>query len=87
MDYALHPFQDLIVRDPQICGGQPTLKGTRVLLGTVLGYLAHGEAIETILLDFPTLRSEHIRAAIAFAASSAAEDLPPQNPDPFRPAP
>ena len=69
-------FQQHIVTDPHICGGQPVFRGTRVLLRTVLGYLAHGEPVETILKDFPTLSREHVRAAIAFAAASAGEDLP-----------
>ena len=76
-------YHDHIVRDPKICGGQPVFKGTRILLRTVLGYLSHGSATEEILADFPTLSAEHVRAAIAFAASSAAEDLPPPNPIPF----
>ena len=50
--------------------------GTRVTLRTVLASLAAGDAIEDILADFPSLRSEDVRAAIAFAAASAEEDLP-----------
>ncbi|MCU0662719.1 MAG: DUF433 domain-containing protein [Myxococcota bacterium] len=69
-------LQDLIIRDPRICSGQPTFRGTRVLLRTVLGYLSTGERIETILSEFPSLTEDHLRAAIAFAASSASEDLP-----------
>ena len=33
-------FQGRIVRDPEICGGQPVVRGTRVLVRTILGYLA-----------------------------------------------
>ena len=65
-----------IVRDPQICGGQPVFKGTRVTLRTVLASLAEGDPVEEILRQFPSLKAEDIRAAIAFAASSAQEDLP-----------
>ncbi|HWB81391.1 MAG TPA: DUF433 domain-containing protein [Nannocystaceae bacterium] len=65
------------MRDPLICGGQPVFRGTRVLLRTVLAYLARGEQPAAILADFPTLDETHVRAAIAFAAASAAEDLPP----------
>ena len=65
-----------IVRDPQICGGQPVFKGTRVTLRTVLASLADGDSAEEILRQFPSLKAEDIRAAIAFAASSAQEDLP-----------
>lgn len=75
-------LQELIVRDPAICAGQPTFKGTRVLLRTVLGYLSRGETTQTILADYPSLTEEHVRAAIAFAASSAAEDLPSPPPPP-----
>lgn len=65
-----------IVRDPKICGGEATLRGTRVTLRTVLASLAEGDGIEEILEAFPSLREDHVRAAIAFAAASASEDLP-----------
>jgi uncharacterized protein (DUF433 family) len=69
-------YNELIVRDPGIVGGQPVLKGTRVTLNTVLASLAEGATIREILDDFPTLTEEHVGAAIAFAAASAQEDLP-----------
>jgi len=43
---------------------------------TILASQAAGDRIEDILADFPTIREEHVRAVIAFAASSAAEDVP-----------
>jgi uncharacterized protein (DUF433 family) len=58
-----------IVRDPDICNGQPTLKGTRVLLRVVLGYLAQGESPEMIQREFPSLTESHLQACIAFAAA------------------
>ncbi|MBW1919625.1 MAG: DUF433 domain-containing protein [Deltaproteobacteria bacterium] len=74
-------YLDYIVRDKNICGGEPVLKGTRVTVRTVLASLAEGATTEEILADFPTLNEDHIRAAIAFAAASAEEDLPlPQVP-------
>jgi uncharacterized protein (DUF433 family) len=74
--------ETLIVRDPAICGGQPVLRGTRVLLRTVLGYLSQGSTLEAILDDFPSLTQEHVWACVAFAAASAVEDLPPPPPAP-----
>ena len=65
-----------IVRNPRICGGEPVFKGTRVTLRTVLASLAAGDSPEDILGDFPSLKVQDIRAAIAFAAASAEEDLP-----------
>ena len=69
-------YRRFISRDPKFCGGQPVMKGTRVTLRTVLTSLAEDATIQEILEDFPSLREEHVRAAIAFAAASAAEDLP-----------
>jgi uncharacterized protein (DUF433 family) len=47
-----------------------------VTLRTVLASLAEGASPAEILADFPSLTDELIRAAIAFAAASAGEDLP-----------
>jgi len=71
IDYHKH-----IERQPNVVGGQPVIKGTRVPLRTLLATLAEGDTTEEILQDFPTLTAEDIRAAIAFAAASAEEDLP-----------
>lgn len=75
-------YQDRIVRDPAICGGQPVIKGSRVLVRVLLGYLAHGESTGSILKEFPSIAEEDVRAVIAFAAASAAEDLPAPSPIP-----
>jgi uncharacterized protein (DUF433 family) len=71
-----------IIRDRQICNGEPVFKGTRVTLRTVLASLAEGDTPETILAAFPSLSADDIQAAIVFAAASAEEDLPiPAIPD------
>jgi uncharacterized protein (DUF433 family) len=72
----LKSYEERIVRDKQICGGEPVFKGTRVTLRTVLASLADGDSAEQILNDFPSLKAEDVQAAIAFAAASAEEDLP-----------
>ena len=71
MDYAAS-----FIRDPAICGGETVFRGTRVLLRAVLADLADGATEEEILGDFPSLTREHVRAAIAFAAASARDDMP-----------
>ena len=63
-------YQDRIIRDPRVCGGEPVIKETRVTLRTVLSSLAEGATIAEILADFPSLTEEDLRAAIAFAAYS-----------------
>ncbi|OLE84452.1 MAG: hypothetical protein AUG07_06465 [Acidobacteria bacterium 13_1_20CM_2_60_10] len=72
----LKTYEERIVRDRRICGGEPVFKGTRVTLRTVLASLADGDSAEEILSDFPSLKAEDVQAAIAFAAASAEEDLP-----------
>ncbi len=62
-------YQERIVLDPKICGGEPVFKGTRVALRTVLASLAAGDSADEILADFPSLKPEDVRAAIAFAAA------------------
>jgi len=68
-------YLDHIIRDPEICGGQPVIRGTRVTLRTVLASLAEGSDETEILEDFPGLMKDDIRAVIAFAAASAMENL------------
>ncbi len=69
-------YQDRVTRDPQVAGGEPVIRGTRVTLRTILASLADGDSTEEILKDFPTLTANDVRAVIAFAAASAEEDLP-----------
>lgn len=73
---AAPKLDEFFERNPAICGGQPVFRGTRILLRTVLASLADGDTSDDILAAFPTLTLEQLRAAIAFAASSAQEDLP-----------
>jgi uncharacterized protein (DUF433 family) len=69
-------YGELIVRDPNICGGQPVIRGTPVTLRTVLASLADGDSAADVLRSFPTLTEDAVAAVIAFAAASAQEDLP-----------
>ena len=69
-------YQRVIERDAGVCGGQPVIRGTRVTLRTVLASLAEGASIEDIVRDFPSLKTDDVRAVIAYAAASVEEDLP-----------
>jgi uncharacterized protein (DUF433 family) len=71
-----YSLEDFVIRQADLCGGQPVIRGTRVTLRTVLASLADGDSVEEILRGFPTLDEEAVRAVIAFAAASAEEDLP-----------
>ena len=54
--------------EPDIRSGKPCIIGTRITVGDILQWLASGMSTEEILDDFPLLKEEHIRAALAFAA-------------------
>lgn len=69
-------YQDHIVRDPDICDGEPVIRGTRVTLRTLLASLADGDDEAAILEDYPALTRDDLWAVIAYAAASAEEDLP-----------
>ena len=57
--------------------GTPCLNGTRIPVYVILDNLAAGESIEMILDQYPSLRPEHIPAALAFAAELAHERVVP----------
>ena len=52
-----------------IRSGKPCIKGTRITIGDILQWLASGMTVSDILEDFPSLKEEHIRAALIFAAN------------------
>jgi uncharacterized protein (DUF433 family) len=54
--------------NPAIRFGKPCIKGTRITVADILQWLASGMSIPEILEDFPSLKEEHIRAALTFAA-------------------
>jgi uncharacterized protein (DUF433 family) len=59
---------DRIAVDPAIRFGKACIRGTRISVGDVLGYLAGGMSEAQILGDFPQLTSDDIRACLAYAA-------------------
>lgn len=60
---------DRITIEPDKRGGKPCIRGMRITVYDVLGYLASGMSEAEILADFPYLEPEDIRASLAFAAS------------------
>jgi uncharacterized protein (DUF433 family) len=55
---------DRIVIDPEICGGRPTIRGTRMRVSDVVDLLAAGETRAVILEDYSYLVDEDISAAL-----------------------
>lgn len=62
-------WQDYIVITPGVRSGKPCIAGTRITVYDILEYLAGGMSEDELMADFPSLRREHIRAALAFAAA------------------
>lgn len=61
-------YRDIITIEPGKRGGRPVIRGLRITVGDVLGWLAAGMTPEEIVADFPELTETDIRAALAFAA-------------------
>jgi uncharacterized protein (DUF433 family) len=68
-------FQERISVDPNICHGQPCVKGTRIMVWLVLNYLANGDSMEDILAAYPALTREDVLACLAYAAETARETV------------
>ena len=63
MDYT-----KIITIEPGKRSGKPCIRGMRITVSDVLGYLASGMTEQQVLEDFPYLTREDIRACLAFAA-------------------
>ena len=62
--------QGRIEIDPAVCSGKPVIRGTRILVASILSQLAAGESFDAILKGFPGLAHDDIKAAIEFAKES-----------------
>jgi uncharacterized protein (DUF433 family) len=60
-------FLERITINPAIFGGKPIIRGRRLAVEHVLGMLAAGDTVETILEGYPWLEREDVLACLAFA--------------------
>lgn len=65
-------YRKYILIDPEIRFGKPCIKGTRIAVGDILGWLASGLTYDEILHDYPLLKIEHIKAALSYASDREA---------------
>lgn len=61
-------YRDVITIEPGKRGGRPCIRGMRITVGDVLGWLAAGNSEKEIMHDFPELTAHDIRASLAYAA-------------------
>ena len=67
VSFGMH-YSGIITIEPGKRSGKPCIRGLRMTVADVLGYLAAGMTHEELLRDFPYLTEEDIRACLAFAA-------------------
>jgi uncharacterized protein (DUF433 family) len=70
-------WRELVVADATILHGQARIRGTRIPVSAVLSALADGLDEERIMAEYPTLTQAAIRAAAAYGAALAAEQIEP----------
>lgn len=60
-------WREYIVSSPEVLSGKPRIKGTRISVALILGYLAGGSSIEEIIDEYPGLTPEQITACLNYA--------------------
>lgn len=73
----MHSLLDRISVDPNVCHGQACIAGTRIMVSILLDCLAAGMSEQEITVQYPTLTSEDVRAAAAYGAALAREEVLP----------
>ena len=61
-------YRDFITIEPGKRGGRPCVRGMRITVADVLGWLAAGMSHADIMADYPDLTEDDIRACLAYAA-------------------
>ncbi len=64
-----------VTANPQVCGGSPCIRGTRIPIAIILDGLAEGLTPEQIIDHYPQLAWEDIQAALAYAAELSRENI------------
>ena len=73
----MNPLLERISINPQVCGGKPCIKGTRIWVSLILDLLASGISKAELLTEYPGLLREDVLAAIAYGAEAARERVIP----------
>lgn len=68
-------WREHIVSDPAILQGKPRLKGTRIPVSLILGYLANGCTTEEIAKEFDSVGTDQIAACLDYARELASLEL------------
>jgi uncharacterized protein (DUF433 family) len=74
---AVNPLLERISIDPDICGGKPCIKGTRLWVSLILDFLADDTTETELLSEYPQLMHQDVMAAIAYGAEMSRERVLP----------
>ena len=66
---------DRITVNPNVCLGQPTIRGMRITVGFVLKLLASKLSVQEVLAAYPELEDEDIRQALNYAAWTVSDQI------------
>jgi uncharacterized protein (DUF433 family) len=67
-------WKDRITSNPQVLLGKPVVRGTRISVELILGWLAQGWSVDDVLEAYPYITREDVLAALAFAAEMLRDD-------------
>lgn len=70
-------WKEYISFDPNICHGKACIRGTRVFVSVILDCLAEGMTERKILENYPSIKKEHLQAALQYGAMLAREEILP----------
>ncbi len=68
-------WRNRVESDPEIMGGEPVIKGTRVSVAVIVGSIADGMTEPELLDAYPQISQKDIRACLKYAAESAQDDI------------
>ncbi len=66
---------DRITVNPEVCLGQPTIRGTRITVSLILKLMATGMSVKEILQEYPEIEEEDIAQSLKYAAWLSSEKI------------
>jgi uncharacterized protein (DUF433 family) len=74
---SVNKLLERISIDPEVCGGKPCIKGTRLWVSLILDFLADGMTEAELQTEYPQLTHQDVMAALAFGAEMPRERILP----------
>lgn len=68
-------YRERLAVDPEVRFGKPCVRGTRISVGDVLGFLASGMTLAEVVEEYPSLTADDVLACLAYAADREARTV------------